>query len=225
MLIVLLHIPTVQSFVGSQVAQALAGKFGTKVSIGRVNLGFLNRIIVDDVMMLDQQGDSMLYASRVSAKIDLIPLKDGKISISSAQLFGLNANLYKQTAKSQPNFQFVIDSLASKDSTKKHTPLDLHIGSLIIRHGAIAYNQRDVAPQKDVFSPQHIGISQLSSHIILDHLTDNDIHLTIKKIAFSDKSGLQLRDLHFKVDANKQEARLSRFRMAFSLMVASNHPR
>ena len=214
MLIVLLHIPTVQSFVGSQVAQALAGKFGTKVSIGRVNLGFLNRIIVDDVMMLDQQGDSMLYASRVSAKIDLIPLKDGKISISSAQLFGLNANLYKQTAKSQPNFQFVIDSLASKDSTKKHTPLDLHIGSLIIRHGAIAYNQRDVAPQKDVFSPQHIGISQLSSHIILDHLTDNDIHLTIKKIAFSDKSGLQLRDLHFKVDANKQEARLSRFRMA-----------
>ena len=214
MLIVLLHVPTVQSLIGSQVAQALCDKFGTKVTIGNVNLGFLNRIIIDDVMMLDQQGDSMLYASRVSAKIDLVPLKDGKISISSAQLFGLNANLYKQTAKSQPNFQFVLDSLASKDSTKKHTPLDLHIGSLIIRHGAIAYNQRDVAPQSGVFSAKHIGIRQLSSHIILDHLTDNDIHLTIKKIAFLDKSGLQLKNLRFKVDANKQEAKLSHFYLA-----------
>lgn len=213
MLIVLLHIPTVQSFIGSQVAKALCDKFGTKVTIGNVNLGFLNRIIIDDVMMLDQQGDSMLYAARVSAKIELMPLKDGKISISSAQLFGLNANLYKQSAQSKPNFQFVLDSLASKDSTKKHTPLDLHIGSLIIRHGSIAYNQRDVAQQNGVFSPKHIGISQLSSHIIIDHLTDNDIHLTVKKIALTDKSGLQLKNLHFKIDANKEKAKLSRFYM------------
>lgn len=144
MLIVLVQLPPVQAFIGSQAASALKDKFGTEVNIGKVNLGFLNRIIIDDVMMKDQQGDSMIYASRISAKIDLLPLKEGKISISSAQLFGLNANLYKQNARSKTNFQFLLDSLASKDTTK-HTPLDLHIGSIIIRHGAIAYNQRDVA--------------------------------------------------------------------------------
>ena len=68
-------------------------------------------------MMLDQKGDSMICASRVSAKLDFLPLKDGKISVSSAQLFGLNANIYKQDAKSPMNIQFVLDSLASKDTT------------------------------------------------------------------------------------------------------------
>ena len=92
--------PPVQAFIGSKVAGALAQKFGTQVSIGKVNLGFFNRIIIDDVMMLDQKGDSMICASRVSAKLDFLPLKDGKISVSSAQLFGLNANIYKQDAKS-----------------------------------------------------------------------------------------------------------------------------
>lgn len=210
MLVVLLHVPPVQAFIGSEVAGALAQKFGTQVSIGKVNLGFFNRIIIDDVMMLDQKGDSMICASRVSAKLDFLPLKDGKISVSSAQLFGLNANIYKQDAKSPMNIQFVLDSLASKDTTR-HTPLDLHIGSLIIRHGAVAYNQRDIAPEPGVFSPQHLGITDLSAHIILGHLTDKDIHLAVKKIALKDKSGLQLRNLRFKLDADQQQALLRDF--------------
>ena len=211
-LIVLLHLPPVQTFLGSTVATALAQKFGTEVSVGRINLGFFNRIIIDDVRMLDQKGDSMIYASRLSAKVDLLPLKDGKISVSSAQLFGLRANIYKQNAKSDMNIQFMLDSLASKDTTQ-HKPLDLRIGSVIIRHGSITYNQRDIASAAGVFSPQHIGISNLSAHIALHHLTDNDIHLSIKKIAFTDKSGLQVKNLRFKVNADKHQARLSDFEL------------
>ena len=211
-LIVLLHLPPVQTFLGSTVATALAQKFGTEVSVGRINLGFFNRIIIDDVRMLDQKGDSMIYTSRLSAKVDLLPLKDGKISVSSAQLFGLRANIYKQNAKSDMNIQFMLDSLASKDTTQ-HKPLDLRIGSVIIRHGSITYNQRDIASAAGVFSPQHIGISNLSAHIALHHLTDNDIHLSIKKIAFTDKSGLQVKNLRFKVNADKHQARLSDFEL------------
>ena len=211
-LIVLLHLPPVQTFLGSTVATALAQKFGTEVSVGKINLGFFNRIIIDDVRMLDQKGDSMIYASRLSAKVDLLPLKDGKISVSSAQLFGLRANIYKQNAKSDMNIQFMLDSLASKDTTQ-HKPLDLRIGSVIIRHGSIAYNQRDIASAAGVFSHQHIGISNLSAHIALHHLTDNDIHLSIKKIAFTDKSGLQVKNLRFKVNADKHQARLSDFQL------------
>lgn len=212
LLIVLMHLPSVQTFLGKEVAEALADKFGTKVEVGKVNLGFFNRIIIDDVMMYDQQGDSLIYASRLSAKIDYIAATQGKISVSSAQIFGLRANLYRQTAKSPANFQFVLDSLASKDTTQ-HKPLDLHIGSLIIRRGAIAYNQRDVAPRSDVFSPQHIRVSELSSHILLNHVTDNSIDLLLKKLSFKDESGFKLQSLHFKLQADRQKATLKEFRL------------
>lgn len=212
LLIVLMHLPSVQTFLGKEVAEALADKFGTKVEVGKVNLGFFNRIIIDDVMMYDQQGDSLIYASRLSAKIDYMAATQGKISVSSAQIFGLRANLYRQTAKSPANFQFVLDSLASKDTTQ-HKPLDLHIGSLIIRRGAIAYNQRDVAPRSGVFSPQHIRVSELSSHILLNHLTDNSIDLLLKKLSFKDESGFKLQSLHFKLQADRQKATLKEFRL------------
>ena len=212
LLIVLMHLPSVQTFLGKEVAEALADKFGTKVEVGKVNLGFFNRIIIDDVMMYDQQGDSLIYASRLSAKIDYMAATQGKISVSSAQIFGLRANLYRQTAKSPANFQFVLDSLASKDTTQ-HKPLDLHIGSLIIRRGAIAYNQRDVAPRSGVFSPQHIRVSELSSHILLNHVTDNSIDLLFKKLSFKDESGFKLQSLHFKLQADRQKATLKEFRL------------
>lgn len=212
LLIVLMHLPSVQTFLGKEVAEALADKFGTKVEVGKVNLGFFNRIIIDDVMMYDQQGDSLIYASRLSAKIDYMAATQGKISVSSAQIFGLRANLYRQTAKSPANFQFVLDSLASKDTTQ-HKPLDLHIGSLIIRRGAIAYNQRDVAPRSGVFSPQHIRVSELSSHILLNHVTDNSIDLLLKKLSFKNESGFKLQSLHFKLQADRQKATLKEFRL------------
>ena len=212
LLIVLMHLPSVQTFLGKEVAEALADKFGTKVEVGKVNLGFFNRIIIDDVMMYDQQGDSLIYASRLSAKIDYMAATQGKISVSSAQIFGLRANLYRQTAKSPANFQFVLDSLASKDTTQ-HKPLDLHIGSLIIRRGAIAYNQRDVAPRSGVVSPQHIRVSELSSHILLNHVTDNSIDLLLKKLSFKDESGFKLQSLHFKLQADRQKATLKEFRL------------
>lgn len=212
LLIVLMHLPSVQTFLGKEVAEALADKFGTKVEVGKVNLGFFNRIIIDDVMMYDQQGDSLIYASRLSAKIDYMAATQGKISVSSAQIFGLRANLYRQTAKSPTNFQFVLDSLASKDTTQ-HKPLDLHIGSLIIRRGAIAYNQRDVATRSGVFSPQHIRVSELSSHILLNHVTDNSIDLLLKKLSFKDESGFKLQSLHFKLQADRQKATLKEFRL------------
>ena len=212
LLIVLMHLPSVQTFLGKEVAEALADKFGTKVEVGKVNLGFFNRIIIDDVMMYDQQGDSLIYASRLSAKIDYMAATQDKISVSSAQIFGLRANLYRQTAKSPANFQFVLDSLASKDTTQ-HKPLDLHIGSLIIRRGAIAYNQRDVAPRSGVFSPQHIRVSELSSHILLNHVTDNSIDLLLKKLSFKDESGFKLQSLHFKLQADRQKATLKEFRL------------
>ena len=90
----MLHVPAVQSFIGKQVADAVGEKLGTKVEVGHVDLGLLNRIVIDDVLIYDQSGKHMLGASRLSAKFEISPLLHGRISISSAQLFGLKASLH-----------------------------------------------------------------------------------------------------------------------------------
>ena len=63
-------------------ANRLSDFLNTEISIGRTDMGLLNRIILDDVLIMDQQQDTLLRAARLSAKLDLGAILKGKIVIS-----------------------------------------------------------------------------------------------------------------------------------------------
>ena len=207
-----LRLPIVQQSVGSKVSAVLSEALGTEVSIGRVDLGFLDRIIIDDVTILDQHNLPMLNITRLSAKVDILPLTKGRISISSAQLFGAHARLWQQNAETKPNFQFVIDSLAPKD-TLSHTPLDLRINSLIIRRSSVTFDRKDVAPTPGQFNPQHLHVNDISAHINLPALTDDSLNVNVRKLSFREASGLDINRLSFRLAADKTHAIIEDFEL------------
>lgn len=211
--IVLLHIPVVQTYIGECVANVLCEKFDTHVSVGRVDLGFINRLIIDDSEMQDQQGKQMLRVSRISVKINLLALAKGQIDVTSAQFFGLQANLYKTTPASKPNFQFVVDSLASKDSTKQKTPLDLQINSLIIRNGAMRYRVLSHVNNSRKFSPENINARNISAHIIVNRITDDSLNVKVKRIAFDERCGFRMKSLSLHAVYGPTGASVSNFRL------------
>ena len=68
--VVMVNIPMAQSFIAHRLAQALSSKLGTPVSVGRVDVGLFNRLIVDDVSLVDQKGVRFFKATRLSVKGD-----------------------------------------------------------------------------------------------------------------------------------------------------------
>ena len=208
-LAILTHTPSVQSFIGKKVAEAVGDKLGTRVKIGRVDIGFLNRLIIDNVIIYDKEQVDMLKAGRISAKFDIIDLSRGRITITSAQLFALQARLYKSAPDKQPNFQFVLDSLASKDTETKST-LDLAIKSLVIRNGHVIYDEKYVA-RTQLFTPSHINIDKISTHIMLNKLSNDSLNIYTKKFSCIEQSGLAINDFTFSLVANRSHAALREF--------------
>lgn len=212
-IIILLHIPSIQTYIGGCVADALCDKFGTKVKVGRVDLGFINRLILDDSYMQDKNGEQMLRVSRISVKINLLALANGQIEITSAQFFGLHANLYKATPEAKPNFQFVVDALASKDSTKQKTPLDLQINSLIIRNGEISYRVLSSPSRPGKFSADDINARNISAHIIINRITDDSLNVKVKRIAFDERCGFKLKSLSLSAIACRTKTKIENFKL------------
>lgn len=212
-IIILLHIPSIQTYIGGCVADALCDKFGTKVKVGRVDLGFINRLILDDSYMQDKNGEQMLRVSRISVKINLLALANGQIEITSAQFFGLHANLYKATPDAKPNFQFVVDALASKDSTKQKTPLDLQINSLIIRNGEISYRVLSRPSRPGKFSADDINARNISAHIIINRITDDSLNVKVKRIAFDERCGFKLKSLSLSAIACRTKTKIENFKL------------
>ncbi len=205
-LTIAVNIPAVQKYFGRQAAAALSEKFGTKVCVGRVDVGLFNRIIIDDVTMLDQQRHPMLRAGRISAKLDLLRLPHNEICITSAQLFGADIHINRATASAKPNYQFIVDSLASKDTTS-HSNLNFQIHSLIIRHGAFCYDQLDM-PSIHTFDLHHLHIQNISTHILLSDLTKEAGSINIKKLSLTEQCGLNIKELTAKASLSNHKITL-----------------
>ena len=188
------------------VADELSEVLKTKVVIGRINMGLLNRIIIDDVLLDDQSGQEMLKVTRLSAKFDIVPFFKGKISISSVQLFGFNINLRKETPDTPPNFKFVLDAFASKDTVKKESSLDLRINSILIRRGRMSYHVLSEEETPGKFNAKHIQLQNIIANISLKALSKDSVNLGIKRLSLDEKmSGFSLKKMSLKLVANNKQ--------------------
>ncbi len=207
-----IHIPAVQREIGSKTAELLSETLGTEVKVGRIDLGFLNRLIIDDVVVYDQQHKILLKAARVTAKVDPTSFILGKISISSAQIFGAKAHLSRKDAESPTNFQFILDALASNDTTSNR-PLDLRVNSFIMRNSSISYDQWDVPSTPGKFNPQHLNVLNISAHVILKVLREDSINVNVKRLTFLEQSGINVRRLALRFAAGNQNGELQDFHL------------
>lgn len=194
------------------VAEELSDLLNTRMTIGRINIGLLNRIIIDDVSLDDQDEQEMLKVTRLSAKFDIMPFFKGKISISSVQLFGFNINLQKKTPDSPPNFKFVLDAFASNDTVKKDNSLDLRINSILIRRGRMAYHVLSEEETPGKFNAKHIHLQNIIANISLKALSKDSINLGIKRLSLDEKvSGFSLKKMSLKLVANSRQTSIDNF--------------
>ena len=205
---VMVHIPYVQQSLASGVASVISSKLNTRVEIGRVDLGFLNRLVIDNTTIYDQGGKPMVRAARLAVRIDLLQLVEGRIRISSAQVFSTHFTLYRANAASAPNFQFALDALASKDSTKAKTPLDLSVNSFIMRHCSVKYDQLDRPHTPGRFNPAHLHITNIGTYIRLNALTDDSLNVALNTLSATEQSGVKVEAMSLSLVAGGSECRL-----------------
>ncbi len=200
--IVLLNIPYVQGKLSVFVSEELKNLLHTEISIGKVDIGVLNRIIVEDVKLSDQQGGDLLKIARLSAKFELLPLLKKKITIRSVQLFGFTAHLTKETPQAVPNFRFVLDAFASTDTVKSQT--DLRINSVLVRRGRVTYHVLSEPETPGRFNTNHLSVNDLAATLSLKAYSADSLNVAIRRFDFNEQGGLSIRKLSGKLTANNR---------------------
>ncbi|MCD8318043.1 MAG: translocation/assembly module TamB [Paraprevotella sp.] len=181
----------------------------TQLTIGKVDFGYFNRIILDDVDLKDQAGKDLLKATRLSAKMELLHILQGKISISNIQIYGFEMDFYQKTETEKPNFNFLLQAF-SGHSDKPANP-NLRINSVLIRRGKIAWNQQYKPYTPGRFNTSHLILDKVSATVALKCYTQDTLNVNVKKLGFEEHSGFVLKQLAFKLTANRQSAELKDF--------------
>ena len=204
----LLQIPYFQEKVSNQIASYLNKKLQTEVHIRQIDLGFFNKLVLRDVYMEDLSGEVLFQAKRVAAGFDLFPLLRKQWRFKSIQFYTFQFNLSKETDDSPLNIQYIIDAFAKKDSTATNPSIDLQIKDLRMHLGSFSYRVKDKAETPGVFNPKQLLVSEISSKIQIDTLTNQKLAVKFDRLTFKEQSGLQIKNLIFDLNADENTAKI-----------------
>lgn len=191
----LLLVPSVQDAIKHKGEQAASEFLKTKVRIGRVSIQPFNQVLLYDVSIPDQHGDSLLNVNKLAAGISLYNLVvNSKIVVTYGELIGLSAHVTKQCPDSATNAQFLIDALKSKPGSKPK-PYDVTVHNIVIRKGSVTYDVLSEAPKTGRFDKNHISLYNLKADVELPKIKNDDFDVVVKRLAFNEKNGFMLKNL------------------------------
>ena len=191
----LLLLPPVQNKLRHEGEKALGEYLNTTVSIGSVSIAPFNQLEINDVLINDQQGDSLLTIGKLGAGISLKELiADGRIVVTYGEIIGLNGHVTRPDKESPTNMQFIIDAFKPKDD-KPPKPFDVQVKTVVVRGSSLTYDVLDQPQRPGRVDPNHLDVKNLRADLSLPQLKNNDFDIRVKRLSFDEGSGLELKRL------------------------------
>ncbi|QDW23401.1 translocation/assembly module TamB [Pedobacter sp. KBS0701] len=199
LLIFSLQFKPVQTYFAQKAAAYLSKELKTTISIKSLYIKPFKSIVLEDLLVLDLQKDTLLSTPQFMVDINQLSIDKKIIDISTVQINDGQFFLKDFKDKSS-NLDFIInyfDSGKPKVKKKKSKPFDVNLGRLILNKFAfryINYSAKDTVQGKSV-NFDNVNVKQLSG--IFEGL-DTKNHLiktNIKNLTFKERSGFYLKNL------------------------------
>ncbi|MBR5685790.1 MAG: translocation/assembly module TamB domain-containing protein [Muribaculaceae bacterium] len=191
----LLLLPPVQERLCREGEKALSEFLNTEVSIGSVSISPFNQLELKDVLINDQQGDSLLTVDKLGAGIKLKDLiADRRIVVTYGEIVGMDAHITRPDKESPTNMQFIIDAFKPKDD-KPPKPFDVQVKTVVVSQSSITYDILDQPRKPGRLDVNHLAVNNLRADLALPQLKNNDFDIRVKRLSFNEQSGLSLRRL------------------------------
>lgn len=172
-----LQIPAVQSWLAKRVTSYLGKKMETTVTIDRLNIIFLDRLILEGFYVEGlEPGDTAIYSKRLFANININPVRYFRhgLVIDEAQLDSAVVNIRKGEGAYQTNIQVLLGRLFTPDTLavqKEKKPFNLQVKKLSLR--AVQFLKEDEV------QGQRLSVFLEKGALVFDEfsLPDNLIHV------------------------------------------------
>lgn len=192
-----LAVPPVQNYIRERLETELTAFLGSRLSIGNLSIRPVNEVIIENAVVRDPGGKDCLKIERLGAGINLWRLLfSGDIEITYVELISLQADIYQEFQDGPLNIDFLIQAFSPKDKNNPPTAFDLKIHNIVVRRSNVEFNRlwKEEKPGH-LFDSNHISLSGLSADITIPRLSNDLSEIDLRRLSFSEKSGLQLREL------------------------------
>ncbi len=211
----LLQVGAVQNYLVQRAVKVLKEELKTEVSVGKVDISFLNQSLeLCDMSVDDHQGRPMLRVDKLGVGMNLRALLDRKIVVTRASLDGVRAQVYVPATDSDSvaNFQFLVDAFKHKSKQRDTSrpdsaasPLELQVGQLSVDMDSLYVFTDNHKPRHNAGKP-HFGAFDVghldawtSFRLRIDQIDSSGVAGELQNLSVEDRgSGLRVENLQLK---------------------------
>lgn len=195
LLLLFVRSPWGQNIIVGKVVSYISGKTHTEVAVKRLFITFSGAIKLEGLYLEDTKGDTLLYSRDLKADVPLWPIIRGNgIAINDLKWSGVRANISRQDSIKGFNFQFLIDSFVSADSTETAAdttskPLNLQLGDFRFKDFKVNYT--------DAVSGITAGGKFQELHFNMKKMNLEAMHFEVKEVSLHDADISYMQDKPF----------------------------
>ncbi len=188
-LVLALQTAGVQTWLAGKATKWVSGQLGMPVSIGYVEIHWLDKATFKKVLIQDRQRVRMIYVPELSADFDLSKLAqtNGDISIDEAVLDGAQVRLVRRIGSSGLNIDEFIEAInrltASADTTmqRKRRPV-FSIDRVSLRNTYFSFDDQRKDSIRNGFDYQHFAFDNIHTQASNFRLVADTIEVNIRKL-------------------------------------------
>ncbi len=194
LLTVILHIPVIQSDMTTKIISRLEKEMNTQISFSKVRFGLLRPVYFENFLINDQQGDTLIFAKRISATPDIhfTALRNKSVVLRSVNAKGAFVRFIAPPGQ-DTNFKFLFHSHADS----------IHSGFYFaIRKATLSDSrfQLKITPPKKKYGMHftYMNLRHINGKVRNLEIFDRVTKLSARNLRFTDISGWRVND--FSVD-------------------------
>ena len=191
-------IPEVQTFIVRRVTGYLSDQIKSTISLGRVEYSFFNRISINDLLIKDQNSDTLVYIQKVSAGISRLDFRNNIIRLGHVEIVEPSVALITDTSGVM-NLTRFLDLLRSPENNENKRSSVLNVRSLTIREGKFMLENQIDSSSRMMINFNNLLLTGINGDID-DLLIHNDsTTFRINNLQFAESGGFLVRSLNSRV--------------------------
>jgi hypothetical protein len=203
-----LQLPYVQTFMVKRIADHFSDELKSSITVGKINYKFFNKLIINDLLIKDQNYDTLLYSKEVSVVIKSLNLKGNSFRLGSVILIRPEISLVKDTSGLM-NISWYLDRLKKSNDTLRNAKGSFSIDKIDIRDASFSVVNRGAAASKSKINFNDLDFSRINGIIENIKSEEDTISFYIYNLSFREKSGFAIKKMSSSVLLAKQQFTLS----------------
>ncbi|MDB4581542.1 translocation/assembly module TamB [Draconibacterium sp.] len=186
----------IQTIITKKLTEQLSERTNTNISIGRVNIGFFNKIVLNNILIEAQNRDTLFYTEKALASIDMLKIRKRRISFSEI-LFDSNKINIVRDSLNHFNFIFLLDSMKTQKDISIYW--NINCNQFGFQQSSLSYQDERSENKKNIF------LNDLNLNLSGFYNNKDSVQLNINSLDFNDGKKLFLEQLSATILINKDK--------------------